>query len=217
MSDFVHNTFSDQNTKGITIYPGSNFDFFSKRSRDEPQGDYVGMVYRLEPDKLNLRSIDVFIQVVQARPNTQILIVGGGTFLGVYKEKVRLAGVESNFRFTGYVHYKQLPDLYRQMAIFVAPVWKESFGQVTPFAMNMGIPVVGYNVGALPEIIGCESMSAPPGDAGRLKDIIVELLESPDKQTSIALANQMRARELFSLEAMVTKYRKLYGELLTAK
>ena len=39
------------------------------------------------------------------------------------------------------------------MAAFVAPVHSESFGHVSVFAMGMELPVAGYNVGALEEIL----------------------------------------------------------------
>ncbi|MGG2018651.1 glycosyltransferase, partial [Pseudomonas sp. S8] len=125
------------------------------------------MVYRLETDKLNADSITPFIKAVQKRPQTRVLIVGGGSLMETFKEAVNSAGVSDNFEFTGYVAYSQLPDLYRRMKLFVAPVWKESFGQVSPFAMRMHVPVVGYDIGAIGEIVDDSSLLAPYGDADK--------------------------------------------------
>jgi 2-polyprenyl-3-methyl-5-hydroxy-6-metoxy-1,4-benzoquinol methylase/glycosyltransferase involved in cell wall biosynthesis len=214
VSDYVLETFGQRNDKSLTIYPGSDLSLFSRKPGLDVPDDCIGMVYRLEGDKLTQQSIDVFIEVVKRRPNTRVLIVGGGTFLKSYKRAVRSHGVMKAFRFTSYVAYEDLPALYRDMSVFVAPVWKESFGHVSVLAMNCGIPVVGYDVGALAEIIGNRELLAPPGDSDRLADIIVELLQDREKRLSIGLTNQKRAQALFSVGAMIIRYGELYESVL---
>jgi glycosyltransferase involved in cell wall biosynthesis len=98
------------------------------------------------------------------------------------------------------------------MSISVAPVWKESFGQVSPFAMSMKIPVAGYHIGALPEILGSEDLLAE--DPDDLADIIVNLLEDRDRRIEIGQKNYLRVHERFSVEAMVAAYDKLYDQLI---
>ncbi|MGG2024156.1 glycosyltransferase family 4 protein [Pseudomonas sp. S8] len=176
--------------------------------------DTIGMVYRLETDKLNADSITPFIKAVQKRPQTRVLIVGGGSLMETFKEAVNSAGVSDNFEFTGYVAYSQLPDLYRRMKLFVAPVWKESFGQVSPFAMRMHVPVVGYDIGAIGEIVDDSSLLAPYGDADKLSDIIVDLLNDSARRTYIADRHSERAEAHFSIQAMIASYDQIYAETL---
>jgi glycosyltransferase involved in cell wall biosynthesis len=214
VSDYVLETFGQRNEKSLTIYPGSDLSLFVRNDMRDVPDDCIGMVYRLEDDKLTEQSIDVFIKVAKRRPSTRVLMVGGGRFLKSYKKAVRSHGVMKAFQFTGYVAYEDLPELYQGMSIFVAPVWKESFGHVSVLAMNCGIPVVGYNVGALAEIIGGRDLLAPPGDSDRLADIVVELLQDREKRLSIGRANQKRAQALFSVQAMVTSYGELYESVL---
>jgi glycosyltransferase involved in cell wall biosynthesis len=201
----------------LTIYPGSNFQMFAQAASQSTPDDCIGMVYRLEADKLNKNSIDVFIKVVQVRPQTKVIIVGGGSFLEPYKQAVKAHEVESAFNFTGFVPYEKLPPLYAQLSLFIAPVWNESFGQVGPFAMSMGIPVVGYNVGALAEILGDNSLLAPPNNSGALAEIIVRLLDDKQRRAQIGQRNRERAHRLFSLESMIESYAKLYQELMGNK
>ncbi|MBN3906212.1 MAG: glycosyltransferase [Nostoc sp. NMS1] len=213
VSNYVKKTFGLDHPQHLTIYPGSNLDMFSRDNQRSIPEDCIGMVYRLEADKLNEKSIDVFIKVAQQRPKTKILIVGGGLFLEVYKEAVKKAKIADNFTFTGYVAYEKLPSFYEQMSIFVGPVWQESFGQVSPFAMNMGIPVVGYNIGGIAEIINNNELLAPPGDSSKLAEIIIDLLENREKRIQIGSANRQRAQALFSVQAMIRSYSSLYSEL----
>ena len=216
VSRYVQETFrcgSDE--KSATIYPGSDFSLFRRNGGAAIPDDSIGMVYRLEMDKLNQKSIEVFIKVAKRRPGTKIHIIGGGTYLNIYKKEVFFRGVSDAFTFTDYVPYQKLPSYYEKMSIFVAPVWKESFGHVSPIAMHMGIPVVGYNVGALGEIIGNHDLLAPAGDSDRLATIIIDLLNDRRKRLSIGEYNKKRAEDLFSVEAMIAKYGQLYDSLLT--
>lgn len=215
VSHYVLENFHDkEDKKSMVIYPGSNFDMFTRELKENYLArDTIGMVYRLGYDKLNQHSIDVFIKTIQKRPQTKAIIVGGGPQYDYYVEKVQKAGLSEKFLFTGYVPYVELPKLYEQFTIFVAPVWKESFGQVTPFAMSMGIPVAGYNIGALNEIINNPSLLAQPDNSDELSDKLAILLNDYEKCEQIGKENQERAWNLFGVKTMVDNYFHLYEDL----
>jgi glycosyltransferase involved in cell wall biosynthesis len=214
VSDYVRHVFGQNDPSHVTIYPGSDFSHFSRKFGERVAGDCIGMVYRLERDKLNEDAIDPFIRAVKKRQKTRVLIVGGGSLLEPFRQKVAEAGLSDSFEFTGYVSYDALPDLYRRMSVFVAPVWKESFGQVSPFAMNMRIPVVGYDIGAIGEIVSNQALLAEPGNAEMLSDIIVRLLDSPSERKRIGEFQRRRAQDYFSVEAMVKAYGAVYQEIM---
>jgi glycosyltransferase involved in cell wall biosynthesis len=213
VSHYAANVFGLRARQSQVIYPGSNFSKF-KRVNGYVASDTIGMVYRLEKDKLNEVSIEPFIEVVKRRPTTKVLIVGGGSWFEYFSSRIVEEGLSDQFEFTGYVPYGELPRYYSKLSLFVAPVHKESFGQVTPFAMNMGIPVVGFNVGALAEIIGNQSLLAPAQDVGKLTDIICDLLDDKARMKFVGEENEVRARSLFSLESMIQSFRQTYQGLL---
>ena len=215
VSEYARDTFGVRHLPNKVIYPGSNFSFFD-RGNSMPDPDTIGMVYRLDQDKLNEFSIAPLISALQRRPRTKALVVGGGYYLELFRQKVAAAGLTERFTFTGYVAYEALTAYYQQMAIFVAPVHQESFGQVTPFAMNMGIPVVAYNVGALDEILTDSSVLAPAQDSDAMAEIIVELLDDPARRHVIGEANRQRANQLFSVETMVAAYQEVYQAVLSS-
>jgi glycosyltransferase involved in cell wall biosynthesis len=217
VSDYVRERFGRLDAWNTTIYPGSDLERFARRADQPVPDDCIGMIYRLQPDKLNEQSIEPFVRVVQRRPATRARIVGGGHFLDVYKRRVAAAGVQEAFTFTGYIPYDGLPDELARMSVFVAPVHTESFGQVSAFAMGMELPVAGYRVGALEEITGSPAVLAPPGDAERLADILIGLLDDRARRLAIGRDNRGRAERLFSTEAMVARYDAVYAELLASR
>jgi glycosyltransferase involved in cell wall biosynthesis/GT2 family glycosyltransferase len=217
VSDYVRKRFGRLDRWNMTIHPGSDLEVFS-RTADQPiTDDCIGMIYRLQPDKLNEQAIEPFIRVVRRRPGTKAHIVGGGQFLDYYRRRVTEAGVAEAFTFTGYVPYQELPRHLARMSLFVAPVHTESFGQVSPFAMGMKLPVVGYRTGALEEIIGAPELLAAPGDAERLADIIIDLLDDRSRRLHIGEQNRRRAEELFSLQSMTAGYDALYRDILRTR
>jgi glycosyltransferase involved in cell wall biosynthesis len=211
VSEYAMNYTTPVAGKACFIHPGSNLSMFSRNGAPIPD-DAIGMVYRLELDKLKEDSIQVFIEVVKRRPKTKVYIVGGGSLMDSYKTQLAEHGVSGNFEMPGFVVYHQLPDYYRKLSLFVAPVWKESFGQVSSFAMGMEIPVVGYKVGALPEILGTDEFLAR--DTKELTEMILRLLDDREKRLEIGAYNYARVHELFSVEKMVEKYDLLYCKML---
>ncbi|MEA1924133.1 MAG: glycosyltransferase [Pseudomonadota bacterium] len=191
------------------IYPGSHLSDFTRQGVEIPD-DVIGMVYRLEADKLNEESIEVFIEVVKRRSQTRVYIIGGGSFLAVYRGRVEEEGLVDNFEFTDYLPFAELPDYYRKLSLFVAPVWRESFGQVSTFAMNMELPVVGYRAGGVREMVGNDTCFAHDKDA--LATLIVELLDDRKRRLELGRANRERALELFSVESMVKQYDQVYNQ-----
>lgn len=217
VSEYVRKNFGRTGDSSEVIYPGTDTAFYSKNGQDSTEGYCLGMVYRLEPDKLSEQSIDVFIEVVKQKPGVTVLIVGDGKLLPQYRKKVACHGIEKAFSFVGAKPYTELPSLYSRMNIFVAPVWKESFGQVSCFAMSMGIPVVGYKVGGLQEIVGDEDLLVTPGDSKALAALIISLLDDAEKRKAIGERNLQRMHGLFSVDCMVEKYAALYSELMAGQ
>jgi 2-polyprenyl-3-methyl-5-hydroxy-6-metoxy-1,4-benzoquinol methylase/glycosyltransferase involved in cell wall biosynthesis len=215
VSEYVRDTFGAGVVGRVptrVIYPGIDLSLFATPAVGHDAENAIGMVYRLEDDKLREDSIDLLIEVVRRRPRTKAYIVGGGRFLQGYLERTEAAGLRENFRFTGYVPYDTLPRWYDKFGMFVAPVWRESFGQVVPFAMSKGLVVAGYSVGALPEILGTSETLGSTLDAAA--SIMVDLLNDRPRMHEIGRRNQSRARALFDVRSMISGYAEIYRELL---
>jgi glycosyltransferase involved in cell wall biosynthesis len=215
VSEYVRREFGGSIAPGTpvsVIHPGIDTRLFERFDPAPDREQAIGMVYRLEDDKLAETSIDVFIEIVRRRPRTKAYIIGGGSFLEPYIERTKNAGVRQNFRFTGYVPFASLPRWYDKFAVFVAPVWKESFGQVASFAMVKRQVVAGFKVGALPEILG--GSEALGTDVNETAAIVRALLDNPKRLRCLGLKNAARAREIFPVETMVGRYRDVYQSLI---
>jgi glycosyltransferase involved in cell wall biosynthesis len=213
VSRYVLRRFGRPGDPNTVIYPGSDLRMFARRSEWRPDGA-IGLVYRLQADKLSASSIAPILGALDRRPSARALVVGGGALLPEFRSAAEQRKVTDRITFSRYVPYERLPELYDAMAIFVAPVHSESFGQVSTFAMGMELPVVAYAIGALPEIVGGPEVLTAAGDHDALANLITELLDEPDRAREIGRRNRDRARALFSVETMIARYAELYDSVL---
>ena len=215
VSDYVRRRYARPDDATAVVYPGSDLAHFSRGDVERPS-QTIGMVYRLDRDKLDEASFDPVVEALSRRGEARAIVVGGGQLLPVYERAAAEAGVRDRVTFTGYVAYDDLPEWYGRMAAFAAPVHNESFGHVSVLAMGMELPVAGYDVGALGEIVGDPRLLAPLGDANALADILVRLLDDPEGSRELGRSNRRRAEENFSVERMGEAYESIYADCLPA-
>lgn len=94
--------------------------------------------------------------------------------------------------------YSPTPDdAFRGIRAAVLPWrWQEPFGLVGPEALAHGVPLAGFDVGAIREYLidGETGVLVPPGDTDALAKAIDRLLNSPQEARAMGL----RGRELVS-------------------
>jgi glycosyltransferase involved in cell wall biosynthesis len=198
------------------IYPGTRLDDFHRSDVNDAPDGHVGMVYRLGGDKIGPNAIEILIQVMKAVPEARSTVVGDGKLADLFKARVAEEGLEERIALTGWISYERLRQLYRELSIFIAPVKDDTFGSVSVYAMCAGIPVVGFDVGGIPEIIASSDLLAPPGDVARFAEVVTGLLRDRPRRLQIGAENQRRAQELFSVSGMTAAFAGLYSELLAA-
>lgn len=114
-----------------------------------------------------------------------------------------------NIKFIGPVNFSEKVKLYQEAKAFLFPVsWEEPFGLTMVEAMATGTPVIGFNRGAVSEIIEDEKT----GFIVENVDQMVNRLKQID-QIDRSRCRQ-RVEENFSLERMVDNYEKTYLEVI---
>ncbi len=88
---------------------------------------------------------------------------------------------------------EDLPDLYREAACFVLPSKLEGFGLPLLEAMASGVPVIGSDAGAVPEVAGGAAVLFPAGDSSVLASALVRVLDRPDERARLKAAGLARA------------------------
>ncbi len=157
--------------------------------------------------------------VVNTMPDVQFTIVGSDTntaaLKGSYKKhllKILNKKYHKNVNFVGFVSDDELKDYYRRCDLFVAPSLYESFGLIYLEAMAWGKPVIGCDVGGVPEVIadGETGIMVPPDDSGALADAIFELLVDEKKRRTLGKQAIEWMKKKYSKDVMVKNSLNLY-------
>ena len=89
-------------------------------------------------------------------------------------------GVEDKVKFIGRVAETDLPAVYQMADLFVWPSLMEGFGLPVLEAMQMGVPVVTSDRGALPEVTGEAGLQIDPENVRELAEAIELVLNSQE-------------------------------------
>ncbi len=83
----------------------------------------------------------------------------------------------------------------------------ESFGLSILETMLYGKPVVAFNVGGIPEVLGDSYPLSSFGDVGAAAALLDRLIESPSLARGLGESSRSRALEMFSADRIVPQYR----------
>lgn len=89
--------------------------------------------------------------------------------------------------------------------------WTEGFGLAVAEAMRVGTPVVAYDNGSLPEVLGDCGVIVPEGDKMALADAVLSVLSDPGRSARLAACGRDRSAR-YTLEASVAAMRARYRE-----
>jgi glycosyltransferase involved in cell wall biosynthesis len=113
-------------------------------------------------------------------------------------------------RWLGYIAERTiLGKLYERAAVFVLPSLFETWGHVFLEAMGHGLPCIGTNHCAMPEIIedGSTGLLVPPGDAPALSEALVRLLSDHDLAEAMGRRGHTRASERGTWDGVADRMR----------
>ena len=177
----------------------------------------VGSIGRLERHKGFQHLLVAFGELASANEQAFLVIVGDGSFEGELRDQAADMGdAASRILFTGY-----RPDPDRFLLAFDTLVLPsttryETFGQVLVEAMAFRLPVVGSEVGGIPEIIdhGQTGLLVQPGDEPGLAAALKQLAADSDLRTNLAEAGRRKVEAEFREETMLDRLESFLSSVL---
>ncbi|MBI9093382.1 MAG: glycosyltransferase family 4 protein [Sphaerochaeta sp.] len=130
-------------------------------------------------------------------------LIGQGNEEQALKAQVEDAPYKALVQFHGWVAHEDLSRFYDNCTMVVVPSrWPEPFGMVGVEAMLRQRPVIGADVGGIPDWLkdGQNGFLVPPNDSKALCDAMYSLVSDPQKAKSMGEIGKSKAEELFSYE-----------------
>jgi len=198
-----------------TVHAGPNFarDQVPDRPPRDPEAAptvlFVGRAFERKGGPLLL---EAFERVRSRIPSARLWIVGPDE-LRVEQPGVQCLGFLDKETPEGWA---ALCDAYAGADVFCLPTRFEPFGIAFLEAMCFGVPCVGPDEWAIPEMIGdgVTGHLATPGDAASFADHMVALLGDPGRARAMGAAGRRRAAEHFTWPATVDRMLRVLDPLV---
>jgi len=157
-------------------------------------------------------------KILETYPGTKLLLVGSGPQKRRLVTLSRSLGITNTVLFIGEVGQEELPKFYSLATVFVLPSIvndkgeTEGLGVVLLEAMACGLPVIGSNVGGIPDIIsdGETGLLATPKDPDDLARKIIRLLSDETLRKSLIKNGLNLVRNNFSWDVIADEFEMLY-------
>lgn len=207
--------------KTFVIPPGVDLEQFTPAPLPVPL-EIVTFVGRIEHHS-EWKGIEPLLRAMrrvrEKCPRARLELVGDGDAVGHYARRAATLGIKDGVTFCGPRTGHALAAAYRRAGVVVLPSLSdaESFGMVLVEAMASGRPVIGSNVGGIPEVIDHEvnGLLVPSNDPEALACAIMRVLDDPAEAQRFADAGIIKARQ-YAWNVQVEKYRELFGTLVAA-
>jgi glycosyltransferase involved in cell wall biosynthesis len=205
-------------TGPLAVIPqfGVDPDIFMPPERPRSGGTFtVGFVGRLVEEKGGLVLLDAL-----ARLNGlwQLDIIGDGPHKAILQQAAARLRIADRITF-GTLPSVRMPGFYQSIDALVIPSltrpnWKEQFGRVIIEAMACGVPVIGSDSGAIPDVIGDAGLIAPEGDSGALANHVRDLMHNHDLRRDLARRGRQRVLDHFTQAQVAAQHVAVYRTLL---
>ena len=176
----------------------------------------IGFAGRLTEAKGVFELIRAHALITRRLPEIRLEIAGDGQDRRRAERLVDELGTSSRVTFLGW--RSEIAALHARWAVFALPSRDEGFGISGLEAMLSGVPVVGTEVGGVPELLDCgrAGVLVPVRDHVSLATGISDLLVDDDRRRRLGQAGRRRALEHFSATTMSRKVTEIYDRLMEA-
>ena len=163
--------------------------------------------------------LKAFSKVADNAPLARLMIAGKAPEpdrLGALEQQILDLGLEDRVQFLGL--RRDIPALLAAADVFLSASHWEGAPVSLLEAMANGLPCVMTDVGDNARILaGTGTPLAPPHAPDALAEVLLTLLQSPDRARTCGLASQKRVSETYSVDAWVDRLSEIYRPAAPAK
>jgi glycosyltransferase involved in cell wall biosynthesis len=161
--------------------------------------------------------LDLIPGVLKRTPSTIFRLVGPDPNK-YYQSKFRNEHPNfiNNVFFIGEKRGVDLDNEYKNCDVFIAPSRYESFGLIYAEAMSFSKPVIGTNIGGIPEVVehGKNGFLCQNENIHDFSNKLTTLLENKELRYQMGMVGRERAKNSFDFQNLVTRTEEYYQHII---
>ena len=171
----------------------------------------LAMYARMYPVKGHRVMLEMMREIAATSPEALLLLAGDGPERQACERMVNDLQLRGQVMFLG--QRDDIPRLLTVADLFLMPSQSEGLPLAAIEAMALGVPVVGFDVGGMAEVVedGVTGQVVPAGDKVRFVRAVVALLQDRAR-LAVYSAAALRASDRFSVEAHVDGLLQCYED-----
>ena len=176
----------------------------------------VGYVGRLVPEK----GLDWLLEAVELlSPDVHCLVLGDGPMGAALEKRSSAPGLRDRVHFLGAKTASEVPKWMNCFDVLAVPSltrvgWKEQYGRVIAEAMACGVPVVGSDSGAIPEVLDSCGLVVPEGNVEKLAEALHSAIHDEETRARLIQGGLRRVKEELSVHVMSQRLVEFYERIL---
>lgn len=145
----------------------------------------------------------------------RLRIVGSGPQRAELESLAQELSIRERIQFCEHIPSVEMPAQYHELDVFVLPSltrpnWKEQFGRVLIEAMASGVPVIGSDSGAIPDVIGSAGLIFPENDVEALAANLSRLQKNLHLRMQLVENGRIRALTHFTHQRVAAATVRVY-------
>tara|TARA_B110000914_G_scaffold177149_1_gene158652 strand:+ start:250 stop:1392 length:1143 start_codon:yes stop_codon:yes gene_type:complete len=201
------------------VTPGLNKKTF-KAYRGEKRNNIILSVGRIQKQKGQLQTLDLFKSLQYRIKGLELIFVGGPSgadgesYLNKMKNRIEELRIEEDVQFVGSLSQKKLVKLMRKSKLLIHSAENETFGLVAIEAHRLGVPVLSTNQGSFKELISNNEngLVAKSFDDVQVYNFIIKLFEEAEYRSQLINSSVKNSLE-FNWEITAQNLKKAYKSL----
>ncbi len=184
-------------------------------------GEFILTVGRMAEKKGFRYLIEAMPKVLEKLPKAKLVLIGDGPERQGLEQQAKGLGLGKSVIFAGKVTHKELERWYPTADAFVLPsiVTKEGdtegLGVVFLEAIASGTPIIGSDVGGIPDIIRDNEtgLLVPQKDSGALSEAMIKVLTDKKLKQKLTKNAMEFVKERFTWDIVADRFAELFRKM----
>lgn len=208
----------------VTVVPNAvDFTLFSAKVPDEDLQELKSRLKKSSDDTFLItvsrlvrkNAISDIISALAYLPrNIKLLILGDGPLASVLKYQASELKVSDRIQFLGHISHDHMPPYLQISDIFVRPSLSEGLGNSFLEAMAAGLPVIGTNVGGIPDFLkdGETGLFVEVNNPKNLAQKIEKLIKDRESKEYVVRQAQELVRDNYQWPVVAEKMKHILAD-----